>query len=270
MSINEYFDTQEAKRFFQVATIAVALLALFLLAESFKALKDWRISSPAYNTVSVSGKGEAFAAPDVATFTFSVSADAAAVSDAQDTVTKKTDAITKALKDLGVDDKDIQTSDYSVYPKYKYEGAVCQANGYCPPGRQIPDGYTVSNSLTIKVRNTANAGKALSAAGQNGATNISSLTFTVDDPTAVENEARSKAIADAKDKADALAKSLGVSIVRVVSFSDSFGGYPIPMYAKDVAYGMGGGAVAPAAATPSVSPGENKVTDNVTVTYEIR
>ncbi|MBX4189355.1 SIMPL domain-containing protein [Candidatus Parcubacteria bacterium] len=264
--MHEYFEHEEVKRFFKVATVAIGLLALFLFVETLSAWKSWRVSNPAYNTISVSGKGEAFATPDIATFTFSVSADAKAVADAQEAVTKKTDAITAALKDLGVDDKDIQTVDYSVYPKYIYTSVACTSS-YCPPSRQVPDGYTVTNSLSVKVRQTANAGKALSEAGSKGATNISGLSFTVDDQTAIESEARAKAIADAKSKAETLAKNLGVRLVRVISFSDGYGGGPIPYYAKDVALGMGG--TANQAVAPSLEPGQNKVTDNVTITYEI-
>ncbi len=266
--MQDYFDHEEVKRFFKFATVAVGLLALFLLVQTLGAWKSWRVSNPAYNTISINGQGEAFATPDIATFTFSVSADAKVVADAQDQVTKKTDAIIAALKALGIEEKDIQTVDYSVYPKYVYTSTVCPANANCVPGRQVPDGYTVTNSLSVKVRSTADAGKALAEAGSKGATNVSSLSFTVDDQSAIEAQARTKAISDAKNKAEALAKSLGVRLVRVINFSDSYGGGPMPYYAKDVAVGMG--ASTQAAVAPSLQPGQNKVVSNVTVVYEIR
>ncbi len=267
--MNDLINHPKGLRLIKVATFAVVMLGVFLLVATLNAWKTYDISSPAYNTIAVNGYGEVFAVPDIGSFSFSVSADANTVADAQITVTKKTDAIVSALKDLKVDEKDIQTSDYSVYPKYKYVSQVCPAGSYCPGGgNQVPDGYTVSNTLTVKVRDTANAGKALAAAGSNGASNISGLNFTVDDPSKTEADARAKAIADAKSKADVLAKSLGVRLGRVISFTDGSGGYPMPMYAsKDVAYGMGGGV---AAVAPSIQTGQNKVSDNVTVTYEIR
>ncbi|MBX4198792.1 SIMPL domain-containing protein [Candidatus Parcubacteria bacterium] len=263
--MNEYFDTIEVKRFFKVATLAVCLLAVFLVAKSLSAFKDWSSPSTAQSTIVVTGQGEAYSTPDIASFSFSVSADAAGVASAQDTVTKKTDAILVGLKDLGVDEKDIRTTDYSVYPKYVYQQSVCTVNS-CPPSRQVADGYTVSHTITVKVRKTDDAGKALALAGEKGATNISSISFTVDDPNAIQAEARDKAIKDAKTKAEALSKSLGVRLGRVVDFSEGqSGGGPYPMYAYDTV-----GISAGKSTAPTLPVGQNKVIDNVSVTYEIR
>lgn len=264
--MQEYFDHEEVRRFFKFATVAVVLLCLFLAAKSLSALKDWREPSVPQSTIVVSGTGEAFATPDIATFSFSVSADAKAVADAQSAVNGKIDAVLAGLKDLGIDDKDIQTTNYSVYPKYSYAPTACTQSypSYCPPSRQVPDGYTASETVTVKVRKTENAGQALAAAGEKGATDISGLNFTVDDMDAVNNEARDKAVAEAKTKAEALADSLGVHLGRVVDFADSMsnpGPYPY-MYAAEA-----GGTVAK---DVSISTGQNKITDTVTITYEIR
>jgi uncharacterized protein YggE len=105
----------------------------------------------------------------------------------------------------------------------------------------------------------------LAGVGTKGATQISGLTFTFDNPDAIQQQARDKAIADAKTKADALAKQLGVSLVRVVSFNENTGGTgPQPMV-----YSTAAGSAAKAAA-PEISVGQNNVTDDVTITYEIR
>ena len=136
----------------------------------------------------------------------------------------------------------------------------------CPPSRQVLNGYTASHNVTVKVRDTSKVGDALAAAGDKGATNISSVTFTMDDPNAPAEEARAKAIADAKAKAKALAKELGIKLVRVVSFTDNTQpGYPMP-----VAYGMAGKDLAVAESAPTLPTGENKTKVNVTVIYEIR
>jgi uncharacterized protein YggE len=190
------------------------------------------------------------------------------VAAAQDDATTKANAITAYLKSAGVAERDIQTSNYSVYPQYDYTQQACQPNGICPPGRQVLRGYEVRQSTTVKVRDTAKAGDLLSGVGSQGATEVSGLNFTFDNPDAVQDEARGKAITDAKEKADVLAKQLGVRIVRVVSFSES-GNYPgpIPYYKLDSAVGMGG---AEPARAPEISVGENKVTSNVSIVYEIR
>jgi uncharacterized protein YggE len=264
--MNDFLNNLQMTRLIKAATLVCVMLFLFLLVITLSAWKSYGLSSPAYNTIEVSGYGETFAVPDIATFSFSVSQDANQVSDAQGQVTKKTDAILAAIKGLGVEEKDVQTSDYSVYPKYKYVSQICPAGAVCPGGgNQVPDGYTVSNTLTVKVRDTAKAGQALAVAGQNGASNISGLSFTVDDPSSTEAEARTKAITDARKKADTLAKSLGVRLGRVVSFTDSSGGEVRPFYATaDMAVGSS------KSLPPTIQTGQNKITENVTVTYEIR
>ena len=216
------------------------------------------------NVISVSGYGEAFGAADIATFSFSVVSEKSTVAAAQTDATNKINAITKYIKDAGVAEKDIQTTDYSVYPQYEYNQIVCVSYP-CPSGRQVLKGYQVRQTTTIKVRDLAKAGELLTGVGGKGATEMSGLNFTFDDPNKLQNDARGKAISDAKTKADQLAKQLGVSLVRVVSFNENGGGYPGPMYTKAV--GMGGDAVQSA---PEISVGQNKVSSSVSITYEIR
>lgn len=245
--------------------IVLILLAVFLGVSALGGLKNLKNPNPVYNAITVSGEGEAFAVPDIASFSFSVSQDAKTVAEAQSGVTGKMDAIIEALKKSGVEEKDIKTSDYSVFPKYVYNQTPCTIN-YCPPSRQTQDGYTATHSVTVKVRDTEKAGEALALAGDKGATNLSGVSFTVDDQDAVIAEARAEAIADAKEKAQKLSKELGVKIVRVMGYSDNMGGGPMPYYARE---GMGGD-MAVAQKAPTLPVGENKVTVNVSVTYEIR
>lgn len=252
---------------------AVILLAVFLGVKAlgeFKGLRYIGAGMQASNTIMISGYGEAIAVPDIATFSFSVVSEKSTVALAQDDVTAKANTITAYLKEAGVADRDIQTSNYSIYPQYDYQQSACSSNGICPPGRQILRGYEVRQTTTVKVRDTTKAGDLLSGVGSKGATEISGLNFTFDDPDQVQAEARDEAITDAKEKAEKLARSLGVRLVRVVSFSENGGGYPVPYYSRDTAYGMGGAESAVAVKAPDISVGENKVTSNVNVTYEIR
>ncbi|MDB5194745.1 MAG: hypothetical protein JWN50_759 [Parcubacteria group bacterium] len=246
------------------AVVTVALLAAFLALEVATLAKGLDNPGPAMNTITVSGSGDATSTPDIAAFNFSVSADAKAVIDAQTTVTQKTNDILAGLKTLGIEDKDIQTSDYNVYPKYTYQPSICPANSICQPGKQVADGYTVSETISVKVRKTADAGTALALAGEKGATNISSLSLALDDPQAPMNEARLKAIDNAKAKADSLAERLGVRLGRVVSFDDGAAQGPQPIYA---AYDK---VASQSAGAPPVAVGTNKVSATVNVTYEIR
>ncbi len=258
-------QNQELNKIYYWAWVVLVILAVFLGVETLGGLKSLRETDPAYNSISVTGEGEVFSVPDLATFSFSVSAEGKTVSDAQKQVTDKMDAILPALKGMGIDEKDVKTTDYSVYPKYSYEEIRCLAYP-CPAGRQVQDGYTANHSVSVKVRKTDDAGKALALAGDNGATNLSNVSFTVDDPEKVSAGARALAIADAKEKAKVLAKDLGVKLVRVVSFNDMSGGN---MYNyREAAYG-GDGLVAQVKA-PTLPTGENKVKVVVNIIYEIR
>jgi uncharacterized protein len=252
------------------AAIALGMLALFLLILAVSSLKEYSFIGSgvtATNTISVDGTGDVFAVPDTATFSYSVTATAKDVTTAQTTVNTSGNTIMDYLKSQGIDDKDIQTTDYSVNPHYDYGQTTVCPNGYCPPGRQTLTGYDVSETVTVKVRDTKKAGDILSGIGSKGATNLSGLSFTVDDETALQAQARTKAIDDAHTKADELAKELGVSLVRVVGFNENGGG-PI-YYAKSMAMDAGG-ATAAMAPAPEIATGQNKITSNVSVTYEIK
>lgn len=226
------------------------------------------------STINVDGTGDVLAVPDVATFSFSVTETAKTVADAQKLATDKTNAALAALKKQGIADKDISTQSYTINPHYEYQNALCPKPAdsgtvvYCPNGKSVLTGYDVSETIQVKVRDLGKAGSIFTSIGSLEVQNVNGLDFSVDDPTAVQASARNKAIANAKAKADVLARQLGVSLVRVISFSENNGGYPRPiMYA---AKAMGMGAADSAAPAPQISTGEQKVTSNVNITYEIK
>jgi hypothetical protein len=266
------FVGQTGERLRKALFVVVILLAVFLGLKSLAEARGLRYIGaglPPTNTISVSGYGEAFGVADIATFSFSVMSEKSTVAAAQKEATDKINAITDYLKGAGIEEKDIQTTDYSVYPQYDYETMACSPGSYCPGGKQVLRGYQVRQTTTIKVRDTAKAGDLLTGVGGKGASEVSGLNFTFDDPNKLQDDARGEAIGDAKAKADELAKQLGVKLVRVVSFSENGGGYPSPMYARDMAYNMAG-ATSESKSAPEISIGQNKVSSNVTVTYEIR
>jgi uncharacterized protein YggE len=250
--------------------VFIAFLAAATLAE-LKGLRFIGSGVTASNTISVSGEGEVFAVPDTAEFSVTVQETAKDVKSAQESATEKSNDIIAYLKGAGIDAKDIKTIDYSVNPQYEYSQSVCPAASsgvvYCPPGRQNLTGYQVSQTLSVKVRDTDKAGELLSGVGSKGASQVSGLSFTVDDQDALDAQARDKAIAQAKTKADALAKSLGVHIVRVVGFSEN-GNYPV-YYAKTMS-AAGNAAFDSAAPAPELPVGQNRIVSNVSVTYEIQ
>jgi len=246
--------------------VALGAFLLVLMIAQLKGLNYIGSGVPASNTLSVSGTGEVFAVPDTATFSFSVQNTAKDVSTAQAAATAAENAVVSYLKSQGIADTDIQTTDYNINPQYDYSSSVCPAGGYCPPGNPTLTGYQVSETVSVKVRDTSKAGAVLAGVGSKGATNVSGLSLTVSNEKALEVQARGKAIQDAESKAQALAKQLGVQLVRIVGYSDNSGGGPV-YYAK-ASSGMA--LDAQAAPAPAIPTGQNKITSDVTVTYEIK
>jgi uncharacterized protein len=253
--------------------VFLTLASLLMAVSTISAVKGW--NSPADKTkvaeITVQGKGEAFAVPDIATFNYTVSEDGATVKAAQDKATPKMNAVLEYLKGQGIAEKDIKTSSYDAQPKYDYSNTnrVCPAYSPCPPGTPVIVGYTVSQTIEVKVRDTTKAGDILSGVGSKGVKYVSGLQFTIDDEDKIVDEAREQAIADAKEKAEQLAKDLGVSLVRITSFGEDRNGYPI-FYRETAAMNQSMDAVGKGSAAPAVPTGENKVTSNVTITYEVR
>ena len=265
----EQFFGQDTNKMSKLFKITFAVLALFLLVQVFIGLRELQFIGSNPNTqgvISVSGLGEVFAVPDIGTFTYSVVETADTVSAAQKVATEKGNKILEFLKGEGVDEKDIKTIGYNIYPKYEYSTAVCSPT-YCPPGRSEISGYEVSQSVEVKVRKTEEVGGLLEGVGSLGASNVSSLSFSIEDEEELKAEAREKAIKNAKEKADKLAKGLNVRLVRVISFNENSDGYPYLKY-EGYAMGLGGGDSVPA--SPEIPTGENKITSNVTISYEIR
>lgn len=248
-----------------VLTLGV-LLSLFvatLTIAQFKSMSYIGDREGAQNTISVSGKGEIVTTPDIATFDFSVTEEAQTVADAQKSATDKMNALLAYVEKAGVDDKDVKTTSYSIYPRYEYRNATIYTSG-----TQYLAAYVVSQTIELKVRDLSKAGDLLSGVGSYGATNISGLTFSMDKQDDLVREARGEAITDARAQAEVLAKALGVSLGRIVSFSESTPYQPYPVYyaVKD-SMTSAGAASAPA---PEIPTGENKITSNVSITYEIK
>jgi uncharacterized protein YggE len=263
-------NTIVGKRMNSLVTVFVIVLIIFLGVGTLKTFgifgnsKELAVSNT--NFISVSGKGEVIAIPDIATFNFSVIEQASTVSDAQNKVTAKINKTIETLKSLGVEERDIKTVNYNTYPKYEYFNQVCTAYSCPPSGSQKLIGYEVQQNIMVKIRNIADSGKVLGAIGSTGVSDISGLNFTVDDYDVKMREARKMAIEDAKTQAQQLAKDLGVKLVSISNFSES-GNYPMPMYsAKDMTMGMGGANES----APQIPTGENKITSNVSIVYEIK
>jgi len=204
----------------------------------------------------VSGEGKVTVRPDVAILNVGVEAQATTVSEAQRQAAEAMTAVYNELEKMGVAEKDIKTQNFSISPVTRWED-----------NKEILEGYRVSNMVTAKVRKVDDAGPIIDAAVKAGGDyiRVNGITFTVDDPTAYSQEARDKAMADAKTKAQQLANLAGVKLGKATYISESGGYIPLPYdyYLKGAE-----GAPVPAPTTP-ISPGETEIRLSVQVVYSI-
>jgi uncharacterized protein YggE len=247
-----------------LGSLVLVAMVIALSAYTYYTIKQSQYLYAGPTTISVTGEAEVMAIPDIGQFSFSVTASGTDANLAQGASASKINDIVAFLKDSGVDEKDIKTSGYNMYPKYKYEQAPCRVGMYCP-SEQVQDGFEVSQSIGVKVRNTDKSGALISGVGDKGATDISGIEFTIDDTSALKDEARSEAIKNAKTKAKALAKDLDVHLVEMVGFYEDEN-TPAPYYG----YGDSMMKLEASAVSPEMPKGESSIKSHVTLTYQVK
>lgn len=237
--------------------LTLVALSLWMFASTRNTLAQYHIIGKPDNvrdTITIDGEGKVNAKPDIAQVVMGLTSEGVDLGQVQIQNTQKMNALVTALKAAQIAEKDLQTQQYAISPKYDYSG-----------GTQKIIGYQVSQQLLVKIRDLSKVGPLLTQAAQLGANQVQGLVFTFDDPSGLQQEARRKAIVDARQKAEDLAKSLGVSVVKVVSFSESTGSNPIPM--PMYAYAAEAKAQAPA---PDIQVGSSDLSARLSVTFEIR
>ena len=210
-------------------------------------------------TLNVSGNGTVYLTPDIAYIYVGVHTDDPDLANAVSKNNTQAQALVDALKNAGIDGKDIQTSNFSVYTNGNsgFDKATGQAT-------TTGTYYSVDNSVYVTMRDLTKMGKVLSTAVSSGANSINSIQFDVADKTKAMAEARQKAMANASSLGSELAKTAGVTLGQIqnVTYSDN----------SPMAYsGMGGGgaASAPNASVP-IQPGQTQIAVTVSVTYGIK
>jgi uncharacterized protein YggE len=213
----------------------------------------------------VIGEGAVAIEPDLALLTLGVDATGDTVAEARDVTATAMDAIIKALKARGVQDKDIQTQSFNIFPMYEFLEIVEDGRR---TGRQVLTGYRVSNTAAVKIRDLDNFGEIIDEVAKAGGneTRINGISFTVEDTSALEVELRESAVADALTKADHLAELSGVDRERLV-FLTQLGSTS----GRDFSGGVADIGIARSLAAPSspVSGGELELTLRVQAVFEI-
>jgi len=241
--------------------IAILVFAYGVLSFS----GTFRDLTPTNASFSVSGEGKVVAVPDIATFSYGVISEGGMdITKLQDDNSKKGNAIIEMMKKQGgVATKDIKTSSYNISPRYTECNSWITKNP-CPPATIV--GYTVSQNVTVKIRDFSKISGLLGGVAKLGANNVSSLSFGVDEPESLKAEARAEAIKKAKEKAAVMAKNAGFSVGRLLEISEGSprNYYDYYSYAPSVAMGT------KAEAAPTIEAGSQDVNVTVTLKYEIR
>ena len=201
--------------------------------------------------ITVVGQARVVVVPDLATISVGTEFQARTAAEALSTVNERMEAIIDAVRKAGIDERDLATQWVNVSPVYDYSD-----DGKAP----TLVGYQASQTLSVKVRKIDQAGSVIDTAVSAGATNVGGISFSVADPTAATDQARTAAVADAKRRAEALAKAAGVGIGDAVAIMETLSSPPVPIMRE----------LAPAVDTATqILPGTTEIEVQVTITYEI-
>jgi uncharacterized protein YggE len=238
-----------------IGAVGLALLALILVLQLLVVVPGVSTAATGQESrgITVMAQGEVSAEPDLAMITIGVETRASTAGLAAEENADRMADVMDALQQMEIAEEDIQTVNYSIQPEIDWDN-----------DEQRVIGYVVSNSVRVKMRDMDGVGDVLDAVTEAGANNVYGIQFTFDDPSALQEQARTEAMAEARKKAEALAETAGVRLGAPRTISESFS--ETPPYYLDAVYavaegGRGGGT--------SVSSGQLDVTVQVQVTFDI-
>ena len=212
--------------------------------------------TPPPRTMTVSGQGEVKAAPDEAVLSAGVVTQARSAAAALAANSRAMNGVFDALKRIGIPDKSVQTSDFSVTAQY-------QTDQHGNTTQKII-GYQVSNNVTVVVDDLGKLGSAIDALVTSGANSMGDIAFTFRDPKQLLTEARAEAVKDALQRANTYASAAGVMLGPITSIGENGDVTPRPMMRKMMTMSAANDSVTPVAA------GEDSITAGVSITFEIR
>ena len=235
--------------------ILVAVVMLTLLVSACGPTTVNQAAPPPMRTLSVAGTGDANLEPDIAYIYIGVHTEKLTAAEAVAENTTQTETVIQAIKDFGIDAKDIRTMNFSIWPMDKYDPQSGIATG--------EKTYAVDNTVYVTVRKLDTLGDLLDTVIQAGANTVNNIQFDVADKDEALKAARADAVKDAQAKAQELAEASGLTLgeIQTIGFSDSV---PYPVFD-----GRGGGGGAAEAAVP-IQPGQLTFTVVVNATYEVK
>ncbi|HLD82241.1 MAG TPA: SIMPL domain-containing protein [Patescibacteria group bacterium] len=248
--------------------VAVVLLLVLMYVTTTWVTSYAKSHEPStYRSFSVSAEGKVVAVPDVAEFSFTVITNGGRdISKLQKENTEKVNSAIEYVKGFDVDEKDIRTTRYSIDPRYTNYSCPEQG-GPCPPSEIT--GYSIRQSVQVKVRNFDNAGKIIAGVVDHGANSVSQLSFRIDDVTVYQDQARAEAIGKAQQKAKMIANVADFKIGKLLTITDGF----TPVYQKSYrgydSFSSLELQADEATVAPVIEPGSTEIMITVTLNYEI-
>lgn len=206
------------------------------------------VSTNKTDVFTVSGEGSVNGQPNLANITVGVEATGSTVKQAQEQINSNINKISQAIKSLGVSSQDIQTSNYNIYPSFNQDQKI--------------SGFRASTDLAVKIKDLSQVNSVIDSATANGATNVSGVSFDIDDKSKLEDQAREKAVDQAKQKADRASKIAGFRLGRIINYSEDTSQLIPPPRTSLMSADAG-------SAKTKIEPGSSQVRITVTLSYEI-
>jgi uncharacterized protein YggE len=237
-------------------TKIILVIAILVLGSILSACGPSNITvqpQPPQRTITVTGTGKVTLTPDMAYISIGIHTENASAKDAVAENNTQAQAVVAAIKGFGVADKDIQTTNFSIYPQQQFDTT----------GKQTGIIYVVNNTVYVTVRDLNKLGNLLDSTVSSGANNIDSIQFDVADKTGALSQARLAAVADAKKQADELTKAtnVGLGVVQSISYYDSTAPITIQYAKADMAAGAG---------SVPVQAGSMQISTTVTIVYGLK
>ena len=242
-------------KFFILIALMVVFSSLISACAPIAAQAQSPSTPPTQRQFTANGEGKVYLTPDTAYVYIGVHTESESVGNALSDNTRQAQAVSDALKELGVDPQDVQTAAFNVYPQQQFD----------KDGTPTTIKYVVDNTVVVTVRDLPKLGQILDTSIRSGANNINGVQFDVKDKPAAIAEARKLAIEDARKTAQDLAAAAGVELGNLDTLSVYSSGGTVPIYE-----GKGGGGSMSVAANVPVSSGQLVIIMDATLVYEIK
>lgn len=234
--------------------IVLIFVAIYILLRFLPAIPIASTVTQKQDLFMVEGTGKITAVPDTAIVSLGILSQAPSVKTAQNQANTIINTISQSLKDIGIDPKDIKTDTYSIYPQYDYAS-----------GRNRITGYQVNTNLTVTIRDFDKVNSVIDTATAQGANTVGNIQLTIDDAKQKEllARARDEAVKEAKNKAESLARSAGLTLGRIINVQESSPSSPRPIFQAALKSSEREGDT-------QIQPGSTDIISTVTLSYETR